>query len=223
MIDGIKAVAFDIDGTLYPSGILYAKIAAYFLKHLPFYIKFNKVRNQLHRTAPLSDFYEYQARLFAEEYGCSAPEAKAMIQEICYDGMKPFFKKIKPFPYAYECVKNLKAKGYKIAILSDFPPEQKDEIWGIRDLCDVCIGSEESGALKPSVYPFGILARKLNVKNEEILYVGNSKRCDVFGANNAGMKSAYILTGFRKIFGIKYSPADISFRNYRQLEKIILK
>ncbi len=222
MVNGIKAVAFDIDGTLYSSARLYFKMIFYVLKYLPFYIKFGKVRKILHKTAPVADFYEYQARLLADELHCSADEAKNLIQIIVYDGMKSFFDKLKPFPYAKECIQNLKNAGYKIAILSDFPPEQKGDIWGIKDLCDVCIGSEESGALKPSLYPFGILSRKLNLKNEEILYVGNSKRCDVFGASNAGMKTAYILSGFRKIFNIKYPKADINFRNYRQLENIVL-
>jgi len=116
----------------------------------------------------------------------------------------------------------MKDSGLKIGILSDFPPEQKEDIWGIRELCDVCIGSEESGALKPSKYPFGILAQKLNLKPEEILYVGNSKKYDVLGAKNAGMKSAYILTGFRRLFNLKLKEADFSFKSYRQLKNIVL-
>ncbi len=222
MINGIKAIAFDIDGTLYSSVRLYFKMIFYVLKYLPFYIKFGKVRKILHKSAPVADFYEYQARLLADELHCSADEAKNLIQIIVYDGMKVFFEKIKPFPYAKECIQNLKNAGYKIAILSDFPPSQKENIWGIKDLCDVCIGSEESGALKPSLYPFGILSRELNLKSEEILYVGNSKRCDVSGASNAGMRTAYILSGFEKLFNIKYRKADINFRNYRQLENIVL-
>ncbi|MBQ2530199.1 MAG: HAD family hydrolase, partial [Treponema sp.] len=150
-------------------------------------------------------------------------EAKSNIQKICYDGMKPYFRKFKPYPHAKECMEKLKEKGYKIGILSDFPPEQKGDIWGMRELCDVCIGSEESGALKPSLYPFGILAMKLGVKPGEVLYVGNSIRYDVKGALNAGMRSAYLLKGWRKIFNIPPKDVDICFKNYRQLLDIVLK
>ncbi len=223
MIDGIKAVAFDIDGTLYPSLKLYLSMTFYVFKHLKFYLKFSKVRRQLHRTAPLADFYEYQARLFAHEYGCSAQEAKQMIHQICYIGMKPYFKKMKPFPHVVECIKAFKAAGLKIGILSDFPPEQKDDIWGIRDLCDVCLGSEQSGALKPSLYPFGILAKELKLNYNEILYVGNSRKCDVHGATNAGMKTAFVQNGFFKLFNIKSSKAVISFSDYRKLRDFVLK
>ena len=177
----------------------------------------------MHKTAPLADFYEYQARILAEISKLKSPRAKEIINEICYDGLKKFFKKVKPYPYVYECIKSMKDAGLKIGILSDFPPEQKGDIWGIRALCDVCIGSEESGALKPSVYPFGILAQELDVPADRILYVGNSLKYDVLGAKGAGMKTAYILKGFKKLFNIKQPEADISFRNYRQLQKIVLE
>ena len=221
-MQGIKAVAFDIDGTLYPSWRLYIRMPFFFLKHLRFYIRYNRVRKQLHKTAPLADFYEYQARLLAYVLHTSAEDAKDKIQQISYEGLKPFFLKIKPYAKAYDTIVALKASGLKIGILSDFPPDQKGGIWGIRSLCDVCIGSEEAGALKPSKYPFGILAQKLGLKPEEILYVGNSVKYDVRGANNAGMKSAFLLKGWRKFFHVPLKEADISFRNYNQLRKIVL-
>ena len=222
MIEGIKAVAFDIDGTFYSEIKLYSRLIFYFIRHAAFFVKFSKVRRRLHQTAPLPDFFEYQARLLASIMKIPIEDAKDQINSVCYEGLKPYFKKIKPYPFVYDTVCALKAAGLKLALLSDFPPEQKGSIWGIRSLCDVCIGSEESGALKPSKYPFGILALKLNLKPEEILYVGNSKKYDVGGANNFGMKSAYLLKGFRKWFNIPLKEATISFRNYRELRNIIL-
>ncbi len=223
MYNGIKAIAFDIDGTLYPSWRLYTRIAGYFLHHIEFFIKYNKVRNVLHQTAPLPDFFEYQARLLADEMHVTTEFAKDQINEICYEGLKPYFFALKPYSNVYQTFCAFKAAGLKIGILSDFPPEQKGRLWGLRSLCDVCIGSEESGALKPSIYPFAILAEKLGVKPEEILYVGNSIKYDVMGARNSGMKTAYLLKGLRKILNIKCSLADISFKNYRQLKNIVLK
>lgn len=223
MIEGIKAVAFDIDGTLYPSWKLYVRMPLYFIRNFSFYRKFNRVRHQLHRTAPLADFYGYQARLLSELTAQPLEQEKERIKKICYDGLIPFFRKIKPYPHVREVVLAMKNAGLKIAILSDFPPEQKEDIWGIRELCDVCIGSEESGALKPSIYPFGILSRKLNLEPHEILYVGNSHHYDVEGAHGAGMKAACILTGFKRLFGIKDCTADFSFKTYRQLQNFVLQ
>ena len=223
MLEGIKAVAFDIDGTLYPSWRLYIRMGGYFFKNLFFYRKFNKVRGRLHRTAPLPDFFEYQSILLAEEAGLSVKDAKQKIRDICYDGLMPYLKNVKPFRNMYESILALKNAGLKIAILSDFPPEQKGDIWGVKNLCDVCIGSEESGALKPSIYPFGILAKKLELSPHEILYVGNSIKYDILGAKHAGMKAAYIITGLRRIFSIPCKHADFSFKTYRKLTQIVLQ
>lgn len=222
MIDGISAVAFDIDGTLYSSPLFYLRIIPHFLRHIAFYLKYSKVRKILHRTAPLADFYEYQSRLLAELLGCPSSQAKEKIQRIVYDGMIPFFKKTKPFKGVEEAFRRFKAAGLKIALLSDFPPSQKGDLWGLLPLCDVVIGSEESGALKPSIYPFGILSKKLGLKSQEILYVGNSVKYDVRGANNAGMKSAYLLPLWRRLLHLPLKSADLCFSNYRQLADIVL-
>lgn len=219
----IEAIAFDIDGTLYSDMSLYIRILPYFLKRLPFFLAYNRARKILHRTAPLADFYEYQARLLAEELKISSQDAKKMIQENVYDGMKPFFKKIKAFKGVHTLFEECKKRNIKIGILSDFPPEQKGDIWGLAPMCDVIMGSEECGALKPSIYTFGSFAKALNVPPEKILYVGNSIRADINGAKKAGMKTAYIMPFWRKFLNKKLAQADISFKNYRQLKKIVLE
>ncbi len=223
MLKNIKAVAFDIDGTLYPASSLNIRLIPYVIRHLFFYLHYNKVRNILHRTAPLPDFYEYQARLFARETGCTPGEAKSKITSIVYDGLKKYFKKIKPFKNVDEAFRLLKEKGYKIALLSDFPPEQKGDVWGLASCCDCVLGTEQIGALKPSKYPFGVLALSLKLNPEEILYVGNSVKYDLIGAKNAGMKTAVIACGLKKIFNKKLSQADVVFSNYRQFIDILLK
>ncbi len=223
MLQNIKAVAFDIDGTLYPSFSLYWRLIPYVIKHMRFYLHFSRVRKILHHTAPLPDFYEYQARLLAEELGCGIADAKALIKQIVYDGLKPFFERIHSFKYVFETFKALKEAGYKIALLSDFPPEQKGNVWGVLPYCDAVLGSEEIGALKPSKYPFGIMAIALDVKPEEILYVGNSVHFDVRGAKLAGMKSAIIASPLKKILKKSVREADIVFSSYRKFTDMMIK
>ena len=43
MLADISVVAFDIDGTLYPSWSLNVRLLPYVLRHLSFYLKYNKV------------------------------------------------------------------------------------------------------------------------------------------------------------------------------------
>ncbi len=222
MIEGIKAVAFDIDGTLYPDWKLYVRIAGHFLRHIWFFHEYNEVRKELRRSAPVADLFEYQGRLMAHRLHISIELAKRKVDEICYKALEPYFEHIAPYYQVYETIVSFKEAGLKIALFSDFPPEQKGDIWGLLPLCDVLLGSESAGALKPSPYSFGILAQKLELEPHEILYIGNSKKYDVGGANNAGMKSGYIMRGFRRIFNIPYKKADVSFRNYQELREIVL-
>lgn len=219
----IKAVAFDIDGTLYPNYRLYIRMVFYFLKNLKFFLHYNKVRKILHRTAVLADFFEYQGRLLAEELSVSNEKAKQLIEEKVYKGLEPFFDNLKPYPYVKETFERFKAANLKLGILSDFPPEQKKDIWGTAPLCDVIMGSEKTGALKPSIYTFGSLIDELGFPAENILYVGNSIRSDVKGAKAAGMQTAYIAPIWRLLLKKLPKEADFSFINYRKLQKYVLK
>lgn len=219
----IKAIAFDIDGTLYPNMRLYLRLIPYFLKNIKFFITYSKVRHILHRTAPLPDFFEYQARLLGGMLDIPSSDARALIDEKIYSGLSPFFTKVKPYSHVLETFVVFKEHGYKLGLLSDFPPSQKGDVWGVAPICDAVLGTEECGALKPSIYPFGLLSRALDVPMESILYIGNSIRSDIKGAKSAGMKTAYIMPFWRRLFNIPLKEADISFRNYRQLQKIVLQ
>lgn len=219
----IKAVAFDIDGTLYSNFRLYIKIAFYFFKNLKFFMSYNRVRKVLHKTAVLPDFFEYQGRLLAEELGVDKETAKQLIEENVYKGLEPYFADLKPFPHIKETFEKFKEAGLKLGILSDFPPEQKGNIWGTAPLCDVIMGSEKTGALKPSIYTFGSLARELGVDPENILYVGNSISSDVKGAKAAGMQTAYLAPRWKLLLKKLPREADFSFRNYRKLQDYVLK
>ncbi len=222
MFQGIKAVVFDIDGTLYPMWKLYLRLILYVPFHMFVYIPYGIIRRKLRRSAPVADFYEYQARLYAETARTSVEKARKDLKKVCYEGIAKHFNSIKPYKNVVECIKAFKEAGLKVGVLSDFPPSQKGKMWGIRDMLDVCLGTEEAGALKPSIYPFKILCDKLGLPPEQVLYVGDNRVYDVLGAKKAGMKSAFILTGFRWLFRRNLSEADISFRDYCQFKKIVL-
>ncbi|MBR5096271.1 MAG: HAD family hydrolase [Treponema sp.] len=223
MIEGIKVIAFDIDGTLYPAYRLNVRIIGHFFAYVREFLHFGLVRRQLRRTAPLPNLFEYQARLLAERLKVDSETAQKILDDMAYAGLAKYFKDIKTFENVYETFVKLKEAGYRLALLSDFPPEQKGELWGLKPFCDKILSTEKIGALKPSKYPFGVLAMELGVKPQEILYVGNSAKYDVLGAKNAGMKTAYLEPLWRRIFHKPLKAADISFKNYRQLQEYALK
>ena len=227
-ISGIEAIAFDIDGTLYPAWQLTLHVVPFFVRHIRFMNAFGKVRHILHKHSALEpdkalpDFFNLQKALLSEHLNISTQEAGAFLDKEIYEGWRKKFLRIRPYPFAKEAISRLKAAGFKIGILSDFPPEQKGSVWGILPLCDVALDSEAIGALKPSRIPFLKLAEALNTPCERILYVGNSKAYDVAGAAAVGMKTAYIENPIVSVFRKKPPYADISFSNYRQFLNYVL-
>jgi putative hydrolase of the HAD superfamily len=153
----------------------------------------------------------------------SVAETRSLIDLKIYEGWKPLFARVQPFPHLDSTFRAMQDAGLKIGLLSDFRPDQKGDIWGLSPFCDAIIGSEESGALKPSPVPFKALATALGVNCERILYVGNSVRSDVEGASAVGMKTACIINPIASFLGFKARGADISFASYRQLTRIVLE
>ncbi len=219
----IKAVAFDIDGTLYRTWKFNIRMPIYFITHSIFFLKYGLVRNIMHKSEPTDKFMQVQASHMAKKLKCSPEEAEKRLDQVVYKGLERKFKTIKPCKGAVEFIQKLKKNGYKIALLSDFPPEQKGDIWGIRDLCDVLLGSEDAGALKPSPTPFLKLAEKLSLPPEQILYVGNNHKYDIAGAKNVGMKAAWLILPHSGWLGKKSRLADVTFWHYEQLDKIFFE
>ena len=214
----IQAVAFDIDGTLYKELSLNIRVLPRVFRHLYFFINYGRVRKMLRKKEFYEDFGKAQAELMGKKLKCSPEAAKEKLNNIVYEGLKKYFKRFNAYKGALEFIQRLKEAGVKIAVLSDFPPEQKGDIWGIKPYCDVVLGSEQIGALKPSPYVFSKLQSDLNVPAENILYVGNNHTYDVVGPKKAGMKAAWIISNTKAFLGKKSSVADFTFSKYSQLE-----
>jgi putative hydrolase of the HAD superfamily len=222
------ALAFDLDGTLYPNYRFYIRLAPFFLRELRLLRAFGKARDRLRAGETVNsggDFYERQARLMAEILKEPSGELKEKVQRLIYRGWEPIFKKIKLYSHAEETLRALKAGGIKLGLLSDFPPEEKLRNLGISGLWDTVLCSEAIGELKPDPLPFEELARRMGLPPEKILYVGNSFSYDVTGAKRAGMGAAWIRFGSKKPSprGVPESPgADFVFFDYRQLRDYVL-
>ena len=217
----IKAVAFDIDGTLYMNRRLNLRCFPHIVHHKSLYRRYNNARKELRAKDYYGNLYKEQARIVSEKMGIYQEEAEKEIWSVCYKGLEKYFKRFDVEKGVRQLFIRLKEAGIKIAVLSDFPPEQKGDIWGLEQYCDVIIASEKLGALKPSSKVYEALIKELNVPAEEILYVGNSHRYDVEGSKKAGMQAAWVISPEKKFFGIKSELADLTFCRFRELEAFI--
>jgi putative hydrolase of the HAD superfamily len=226
------ALAFDLDGTLYPNYRFYIRLVPFVLRELRLLRAFGKARNRLRAgegKAGGEDFYGRQARLMAEILKKPPEELKEKVRRLIYRGWEPIFRKIRLYPHVEETLRILKAGGIKLGLLSDFPPEEKLKNLGIFELWDTVLCSEIIGELKPDPLSFGELARRMGLPPEKILYVGNSFPYDVAGAKRAGMGAAWINFGRKHPSPLKTGvetggppEADFVFSDYRQLGDYVL-
>jgi putative hydrolase of the HAD superfamily len=208
----IKAVGFDIDGTLYPNFSMYMRSSSSFISHPMLVLHFGKIRKEIRKTEYIGDFRETQAKLLAYSMKIPVDKAEDLMERHLYQRWVYSFKGVKPFKDVRPALLSLKRNGIKLGALSDFPVEKKLDFLGLTDLMDIAFSSEETGHLKPHSAPFTNMISKFGVGPEEILYVGNSYKYDVIGARNAGLRTAHLVK--------KPHPdtlADFSFQSFLDL------
>ncbi len=221
----IRAVAFDLDGTLYPAAALNRRAAALCLRHPALFAGFSQMRRELraiarteeYRKSPPADgieFRDMQGTALAHRLRSSESGTKALMYGIFYGRIFECFADIRPFTGVREALAELKALGLPLGLLSDMPPERKLELMGLSDCFDVVRCSEESGFLKPEPESFLSLAQALGREPAEVLYVGNNPRYDLAGARRAGMQAA--LVSRRPLFG-----ADLCFHRWDDLVRFV--
>ena len=215
------AVAFDLDGTLYPTHRLYALAWTRMLPRARALMAFSAARMRMralgsdpaHRRAPSADgvaFRALQADHVARRLGMGAAEAAAMIDRDFYRGPEGLFSRVRPFSGLVPALDALAASGLRIALLSDLPPLRKLGLMGLAGRFEPALCSEDSGFLKPAVEPFAMLASRMGLPPGRILYVGNNPWIDAAGAKAAGMASAIVTR--RRV-----ADADLSFSDWREL------
>jgi putative hydrolase of the HAD superfamily len=229
----LEAVAFDLDGTLYPNLNFYAYIIPFILKERKLLYAFGRARNIIRSRQEECgkenrDFYTVQAQETAKllKVGDSSVRIiKEKIEREIYRGWEPYFKNVKLFPYIKKTLYFLRERGLKVGLLSDFPYRQKIVNLGLEGFWDVALCSEEAGALKPCVESFFLLADQLDVRPEQALYVGNSIRYDIQGAQRAGMRTALKTSFPQTALYAFHKPAGVNFvfYDYRQLCDYVIK
>ncbi|MDR3138830.1 MAG: HAD family hydrolase [Treponema sp.] len=218
----IEGVAFDLDGTLYPNYRFYVRLLPFVLKEQRLLRAMGKARDRLRKILAEGGFYECQARIIADILKTDPASVHERLERLVYRGWEPIFREIKLYPHVKETLCALREGGFKLGILSDFPPELKLKNLGLGGLWDTVLCSEDVGRLKPDAAPFLALAETMGIKPERLLYVGNSVSYDIIGAKQVGMKAALVTSPLRKRRR-RNGNADIIFSDYRQLRDYVLR
>ncbi|OQY35172.1 MAG: hypothetical protein B6241_01325 [Spirochaetaceae bacterium 4572_59] len=212
----VKALAFDIDGTLYPNWRMKFHSIPFLCSHMNLVMNFSQVRKDIRKVEKVDHFRELQANLLSQKTGLDVAKAQDVLERIIYKKWERIFKRVRPYSGLNTALVTLRERGYKLGILSDFPVGNKLNYFRVDGHWDVTMSSEETGYLKPSPKPFLALAERLGCAPEEVLYVGNSIEYDIAGASAAGMKTIYINWKKQDL-----PSADLSITSYKNfIEKI---
>ncbi|NIZ47035.1 HAD family hydrolase [Entomospira nematocerorum] len=213
----IKAIIFDIDGTVYSNNWMHIRSIPLFLRYGRRLLRFSKARDYLHQYPQEVEqagvtFLEFQGQLLSQlshgRYDVTASQEQ--IEEFRQQ-WEQLFRSIKPYKHFIESIMQLRAMGFKVALFSDFPIEPKLSYLGLSGLWDAVLCSEDAGALKPDPRGFLQIASMLDVQADEVLFVGNSHKYDVVGARRAGMYAAHLKWGRP----IKGTQAHFTFYGYK--------
>lgn len=205
----VKAVAFDIDGTLYPNWKMQLNSIPFFALHPMLIYKFGEVRKEIRKLEKIDNFHDSQAELFGRALNIPSEKAGEIIDRYFYRRWEKTFSRIKPYGNVKSVIKSIKAMKLKTAVLSDFPIGEKLRYFGLEGLWDVELSSEQTGYLKPHKEPFLALSDKLGLKPGEVVYVGNSYSYDVVGSKGAGMIAGHLASSEKE-----GSIADFTFSSY---------
>lgn len=208
----LKAVAFDVDGTLYPNVAMYFRSIPFGLTHPRLLLAFRRIRAEVRRRRPVEDLRRLQAQMLSRALRISVTEADARIRTFLIPRWESQLRTVPLYPGVRECIAGLRELGLRVAVSSDFPVERKLELLGLSGLFDCALWTETSGYLKPNPEPFLELASCLDLPPEDILYVGNSYAYDIEGAKNVGMMAAHVTRR-----QVPASVADLSFARYPEL------
>lgn len=139
-----------------------------------------------------------------------------------YEGDATF--NTKPFEGICDLLLRLKEKGVKLCVCSNKPDNVVNPLVNnvFLGLFDVCYGKKDSLPLKPDPACVFEIMDILNVHAEECLFVGDTN-IDIKTAENAGNISVGVLWGFRDYEELSSAGADYIVKNPCEIYDIVLK
>jgi FMN phosphatase YigB (HAD superfamily) len=189
----LKAIIFDLDGTLYRQAPLRRKVMlrlarAYLLhplagmKTLRVLAAYRHAQEALRhepRVEPI-DLADAQIALACEHAHVDRVFALSCVQRWMEREPLPYLARFMP-PRLLECLTLARSLGIKLAVLSDYPAESKLAAMGLKDYFEVVQSAQSSaiGAFKPDPRGLEVIMQLLDVGSTECLYVGD--RADVDG------------------------------------------
>ena len=198
----IRAVCFDLDGTLYNRLPLRARVVGILVTEwlrgeisiadLKVLRRYRQNRELARNWEPAPDLEQRLLRRTAEQAGISDQRAAELVGRWVYRAPLPALASLRDRRIR-GLLQTLRLRGYRIGVFSDYPVADKLEALDLpHTLFDAIVEAPqpEVGALKPNPRGFLLSCEKLGLSPQQVLYVGDRDPLDGAGARAAGMQFA---------------------------------
>lgn len=203
----IRAVLFDLDGTLYPKlglrGFMLAELALAPLsgrslsearadyRQLRGFRRFREELRDLEDSEP--DLEGFQYREIGRRLGVDPAVLRRRIDTWIHRRPLKYMRLVRRSGLP-ALLDDLRRGGLRLGVFSDYPAADKLRAMGLADAFDLVLDAEDPAvsALKP--HPKGLLeaARRWGLQPAEVLYVGDRPEVDGGAAERAGMPCAIL-------------------------------
>jgi len=229
-----QAIIFDTDNTLYPYAPAHAEATRSVelkiekmlgIKKEVFRAAFKDSRQEIKER--LGDVASSHSRLLymqstLESLGLGTRILLSLDLEQTY--WRTFLNNCRLFPGVLSFIHLLKSKGIVTANITDLTAQiqfRKLVYFGLEELFDYVVTSEEAGKDKPNKHAFKLALKKLQVDPKNVWMIGDDPKSDMAGADKMGIiKIQKRHSGVKVVKNGPESP-NLLFDNYGELIEII--
>jgi putative hydrolase of the HAD superfamily len=202
----IRAVGFDLDGTLFDHrGSAIVGVDSFleslgiepseYARELWFTAEEEQIERWRSRRIDFQEQRRERLRTVLPALGLTAPADAAKLDALFEGYLSGYRTAWRAFSDSVELVTRVKATGRRVGLLTNGSERQqldKLRVTGLLEVFDhVCI-SESIGVQKPDPEAFRLLATGLGVEPEECLFVGDNPLHDIEGARAVGMDALLV-------------------------------
>jgi putative hydrolase of the HAD superfamily len=226
---GVKAVVFDIDGTLYRQGPLRrAMISRLASAHAAQPIRgwrtfrvlraYRRAQEELRALPAAASIAEAQIALTCERTNVGRDAVVECIAR---------WMEQEPLPFLAQCLQPgvaqflaaCRARGLRLAALSDYPADAKLQALGLSGLFELALSAQspEVNVFKPDPRGLLLALERLGADRSEGLYVGDRADVDAPTASAAGVRCAILTDGRSSAAGGSY----MSVSSYQELHDVL--
>jgi len=233
-IENPKAVIFDTDNTLYPYRPAHNKATRAVEDKVEkilgvskenFRLAFLEARMDIKkRLGPVASSHSrllyMQATIEKLELGTRI----LLTLDLEQTYWRTFLNSCKLFPSALSFILLLKSKGIVTANITDLTAQiqfRKLVYFGLDELFNYVVTSEEAGKDKPNRQPFELALKKLKVNPENVWMIGDDSKSDMAGADLIGIKKIQKRHEGVKIIKDGPESPDLVFNHYDELITLI--